>query len=140
MDERVSLQMIRERGADRGARPGDAAHRRDAGGGAAPLWLKCENLQRSGAFKIRGAANMLLQLPAPDSGPGVITYSSGNHGLALALAARNLGCPAVIVMPENAPRGESRRRARPRRGGHLRRHDHRSSARPGPRPKPPRAA
>jgi threonine dehydratase len=71
--------------------------------GARQLWLKCENLQRSGAFKIRGAANMLLQLAPAVRARGVVTYSSGNHGLALSLAARDFNCPAVIVMPETAP-------------------------------------
>jgi threo-3-hydroxy-L-aspartate ammonia-lyase len=78
----------------------------DAHGDAAPpraLALKCENLQRSGAFKIRGAANMLLQLPESDRARGVITFSSGNHGIAMALAARVLGVPAVVVMPTTAP-------------------------------------
>ncbi len=74
-----------------------------AGGAAAGrLHLKCENLQRSGAFKIRGAANMMLQLPEADRARGVITFSSGNHGLALALAAKLMGVPAVIVMPTGA--------------------------------------
>ena len=67
------------------------------------LHLKCENLQPGGAFKIRGAYNMLAQL-APDArARGVITYSSGNHGQALAIAARHLGAPAVVVMPTTAP-------------------------------------
>lgn len=70
--------------------------------GAGHLWLKCENLQHSGAFKIRGAANMLLQLAPAERDRGVITFSSGNHGLALARAAREAGCPAVIVMPTTA--------------------------------------
>ena len=68
-----------------------------------PLALKCENLQRSGAFKIRGAANMLLQIPDPIRARGVITFSSGNHGIAMALASRLLGIPAVVVMPTTAP-------------------------------------
>lgn len=68
-----------------------------------PLGLKCENLQPSGAFKIRGAFNMLVQLPPEARRRGVITYSSGNHGQALALAARTLGVPAVVVMPTTAP-------------------------------------
>jgi len=75
----------------------------DAARPGRPLWLKCENLQRSGAFKIRGAANMLRQLPADVLARGVVTYSSGNHGLALAMAAQAVGCPAVVVMPVNAP-------------------------------------
>ena len=75
----------------------------DDGGGARPLALKCENLQRSGAFKIRGAANMLLQLAAEERERGVITFSSGNHGIAMSLAASLVGCPAVVVMPTTAP-------------------------------------
>jgi threo-3-hydroxy-L-aspartate ammonia-lyase len=67
------------------------------------LLLKCENLQPMGAFKIRGAYNMLAQLPPEALQRGVITYSSGNHGQAVALAARTLGAPAVIVMPTTAP-------------------------------------
>lgn len=67
------------------------------------LLLKCENLQPMGAFKIRGAFNMISQLPAEVLKRGVITYSSGNHGQAVALAAKTLGAPAVIVMPTTAP-------------------------------------
>ena len=68
-----------------------------------PLFLKCENLQPGGAFKIRGAYNMIAQLSAEQRRRGVITYSSGNHGQAVALAARELGAPAVVVMPTTAP-------------------------------------
>jgi threonine dehydratase len=68
------------------------------------LWLKCESFQPMGAFKIRGAYNMLAQLPADDRARGVITYSSGNHGQAVALAAKLLGVTAVIVMPTTAPK------------------------------------
>ncbi len=68
-----------------------------------PLWLKCENMQPGGAFKIRGAYNMLAQLPAADRARGVITYSSGNHGQAVAISARALDAPAVVVMPTTAP-------------------------------------
>lgn len=68
-----------------------------------PLWLKCESLQPGGAFKIRGAYNMVAQLPDGDRRRGVITYSSGNHGQAVALAAREMGAPAVVVMPTTAP-------------------------------------
>lgn len=67
------------------------------------LWLKAESLQPMGAFKIRGAFNMIAQLPADSRRRGVITYSSGNHGQAVALAAQKLGIPAVIVMPTTAP-------------------------------------
>ena len=68
-----------------------------------PLLLKCENLQPGGAFKIRGAYNMVAQLDPDARRRGVVTYSSGNHGQALALAARELGAPAVVVMPTTAP-------------------------------------
>jgi len=70
----------------------------------APLQLKCESLQPGGAFKIRGAYNMMAQLPEADRERGVITYSSGNHGQAVAIAARALGVPAVVVMPTTAPK------------------------------------
>jgi threonine dehydratase len=68
-----------------------------------PLFLKCESLQPAGAFKIRGAYNMVAQLTDEQRRRGVITYSSGNHGQAMALAARQLGAPAVVVMPTTAP-------------------------------------
>jgi len=67
------------------------------------LFLKCENLQPMGAFKIRGAFNMIAQLPKESLERGVITYSSGNHGQAVAMAAKQLGALAVIVMPTTAP-------------------------------------
>ena len=67
-----------------------------------PLWLKCENLQVTGSFKLRGAYNMLARLPEEVRRRGVITYSSGNHAQALAYAARSLGVPAVVVMPTTA--------------------------------------
>jgi len=69
-----------------------------------PLSLKCESLQPGGAFKIRGAYNMVAQLTDEERRRGVITYSSGNHGQAVALAARAHGIPAVVVMPTTAPR------------------------------------
>ena len=65
--------------------------------------VKCENMQPTGAFKVRGAFNMLAQLSPDARTAGVITYSSGNHGQAVALAASRLGAPAVIVMPTTAP-------------------------------------
>lgn len=68
-----------------------------------PLFLKCENLQPGGAFKIRGACNMVAQLSDEQRRRGVITFSSGNHGQAMALAAREWGAPAVVVMPTTAP-------------------------------------
>jgi threo-3-hydroxy-L-aspartate ammonia-lyase len=66
--------------------------------------LKCENLQRTGSFKLRGAYNMLAQLPAAARQAGVIAYSSGNHAQAVAYSAQRLGMPAIIVMPETASR------------------------------------
>jgi threonine dehydratase len=71
--------------------------------GRLPLKVKCENLQVGGAFKIRGAYNMAAQLDGDTRRAGLMTYSSGNHGLAIALTARMLGIPAVIVMPTTAP-------------------------------------
>ncbi|MDH5447726.1 MAG: pyridoxal-phosphate dependent enzyme [Candidatus Bathyarchaeota archaeon] len=65
-------------------------------------FLKCENFQKTGAFKFRGAFNALSQLSPEQKKKGVITHSSGNHAQALALAAKLLGIKAVIVMPENA--------------------------------------
>jgi len=65
--------------------------------------LKCESLQRTGAFKIRGAYNFLSQLTEEELAAGVITYSSGNHAQATALAARLRGARAVVVMPTTAP-------------------------------------
>ena len=67
------------------------------------LFLKAESLQPMGAFKIRGAYNMISQLSKEQLDRGVITYSSGNHGQAVALAAQQLGARAVIVMPTTAP-------------------------------------
>jgi threonine dehydratase len=66
------------------------------------LWLKAENLQRTSSFKIRGAYNAIAGLDANARGRGVITYSSGNHGQAVACAAHLLGVRAVVVMPEDA--------------------------------------
>ena len=68
------------------------------------FYLKAESLQPMGAFKIRGAFNMIAQLSADQLKRGVITYSSGNHGQAVAMAAQLLGAPAVIVMPTTAPK------------------------------------
>jgi threo-3-hydroxy-L-aspartate ammonia-lyase len=74
-----------------------------AGEGWRHLWLKCENLQVVGAFKARGALAMMLRVPRERIQAGVITYSSGNHGQAVAWAARRLGVAATIVMPTTAP-------------------------------------
>jgi threonine dehydratase len=69
----------------------------------AQLFFKCENLQKVGAFKARGASNAVLSLSAEAAARGVATHSSGNHGAALAMAAQRRGIPALVVMPENAP-------------------------------------
>ncbi|MBK9292403.1 MAG: pyridoxal-phosphate dependent enzyme [Bacteroidetes bacterium] len=69
----------------------------------AELWLKCENFQKAGAFKSRGALHATLSLPADQLRKGVATHSSGNHAGALARAAKVLGTKAYIVMPNNAP-------------------------------------
>ncbi len=70
----------------------------------ARVFFKCENLQRMGAFKFRGAYNALSQLNADERRKGVIAFSSGNHAQAVALAGKLLGIKTVIVMPANAPR------------------------------------
>lgn len=77
-------------------------HMLDARVGA-QVFLKCENLQKVGAFKFRGACNAVFSLSAEQAARGVVTHSSGNHAQALALAARLRGIPAYIVMPSNAP-------------------------------------
>jgi len=69
----------------------------------AHVFLKCENLQRGGAFKFRGAWNLLTSLAPATRARGVVCYSSGNHAQAVALAARLHGVPAVVVMPSDAP-------------------------------------
>ncbi len=69
----------------------------------ARVYFKCENLQKVGAFKARGASNAVFSLSAEEAARGVATHSSGNHGAALAMAARRRGVPAHIVMPANAP-------------------------------------
>lgn len=69
----------------------------------ARLFFKCENFQRMGAFKMRGAANAILQLSDEARKNGVVTHSSGNFAQALSLAAQSLGVPAYIVMPSSAP-------------------------------------
>lgn len=69
----------------------------------AELYFKCENFQKTGSFKPRGAINSVLQLSDDEKEKGVATHSSGNHGQALAWAASTVGIPAYIVMPKNAP-------------------------------------
>src|SRR5579872_3414580 len=67
------------------------------------VWLKCEQFQRGGAFKFRGAYNKIATLPAEQREHGVVAFSSGNHAQAVALCARIFGVPAVICMPTDAP-------------------------------------
>jgi threonine dehydratase len=69
-------------------------------------FFKCENFQRGGAFKIRGASNLVLSIPASDLPRGVVAFSSGNHAQATAIAAKHVGTQATIVMPEDAPRSK----------------------------------
>jgi threonine dehydratase len=72
--------------------------------GGVRVWLKCECLQTGHAFKLRGATNRLLQLSEDERARGVVAFSSGNHAQGVAIAARRLGIPAVIVMPADAPK------------------------------------
>ena len=69
----------------------------------ARLYFKCENFQKTGAFKFRGATNAVFSLDDAPASQGVVTHSSGNFAAALSLAAKNRGISARIVMPENAP-------------------------------------
>ena len=69
----------------------------------ARMFFKCENFQKVGAFKFRGACNAIFSLPSEEASRGVVTHSSGNHAAALALAARKRGISARIVMPSNVP-------------------------------------
>ena len=68
--------------------------------------FKCENLQRGGAFKIRGASNLIFSIPDEDLSRGVVAFSSGNHAQAVAIAAERAGTKATIVMPADAPKGK----------------------------------
>ncbi len=69
-------------------------------------WFKCENFQRGGSFKIRGASNFIFSLTPEERRAGVVAYSSGNHAQAVAIAAEWVGVPATLVMPEDAPRAK----------------------------------
>jgi threonine dehydratase len=70
------------------------------------VFFKCENLQRGGAFKIRGASNLILSLRDAALARGIVTYSSGNHAQAVAIASKHVGAQATIVMPEDAPKAK----------------------------------
>src|ERR1700737_2186873 len=69
----------------------------------AQVFFKCENFQKTGSFKIRGASNAIFSLSEQEIAHGIVTQSSGNHGAAVACAAAWRGVPAWIVMPKNAP-------------------------------------
>jgi len=71
---------------------------------SARLYFKCENLQKTGSFKIRGATNAIFSLSDEEASRGIVTQSSGNHGAAVACAAAWRGVPAFVVMPKNAPK------------------------------------
>ena len=87
--------VITSRAFDEAASAADGARR--------SVFFKCENLQRAGAFKMRGATNKILSLSEEERGRGVVAFSSGNHAQAVALAAREAGTRAVVVMPSDAP-------------------------------------
>jgi threonine dehydratase len=69
-------------------------------------FFKCENFQTGGAFKIRGASNLIFRIPEADRKRGVVAFSSGNHAQAVAIAAQHCGIPATVVMPADAPRSK----------------------------------
>jgi len=69
-------------------------------------WFKCENFQRGGSFKIRGASNFIFSLSLAERRAGVVAYSSGNHAQAVAIAGEWVGIPATLVMPQDAPRAK----------------------------------
>jgi len=83
----------------------------------AQLYFKCENLQKTGSFKMRGASNAIFSLEEKEAARGVVTHSSGNHAAAVALAARRRGIRAWVVMPSNAP--QVKRRAVEAYGGEI---------------------
>src|SRR5690348_18421219 len=72
----------------------------------ARVFFKCENFQRGGAFKIRGAANFVYSIPKEDLPRGVVAFSSGNHAQAVAIAAKSVGISATLIMPTDAPRSK----------------------------------
>ena len=102
----------RRRSADRRRRAPHAGRHFANGQRRAPapsVLFKCENLQRAGAFKFRGAYNALSQLSPDERRRGVVAFSSGNHAQAVALAGQLLDIPRVIVMPADCAGGEARR-------------------------------
>jgi len=108
-----SVEIDRERVRGAADRIGDRIHRSPLFGSrtlsdwiGAPLRLKCENLQKTGSFKVRGALNRLDRLDPGQRRNGVVTVSAGNHAQALAWAGRASGVPSTVVMPEGAPRSK----------------------------------
>ncbi|HZI19613.1 MAG TPA: threonine/serine dehydratase [Pyrinomonadaceae bacterium] len=84
----------------------DEAAKAAAGGARRRVFFKCENFQRAGAFKMRGATNKIQALGADERARGVVAFSSGNHAQAVALAARDAGVRAKLVMPSDAPQSK----------------------------------
>jgi len=76
------------------------------------VFFKCENFQRAGAFKIRGATNKIQSLTPDEKQHGIVAFSSGNHAQAVALAGREAGVRVLVAMPQDAPAARSQRRAR----------------------------
>jgi len=101
-----TIQSARERIAGRTRRTPVLENETLNAQAGAQLYFKCENFQEGGAFKARGATNAVFSLPAAELHAGVVTHSSGNHGAAVARAARLRGVPARIVMPENSSRAK----------------------------------
>src|SRR5256885_14875509 len=99
----------------------------------AALFFKCENLQRAGAFKFRGAYNALSRLSPDERRRGIVTFSSGNHAQAIALAGQLLDIPRVIVMPSDAP--AAKRAATASYGGEIPLNDPASKNRQNSRPR-----
>ena len=96
--------------------------------GGVRLRLKCENLQKTGSFKPRGALNKILSLAPSERDRGLVTVSAGNHAQAVAWAAREAGASATVVMPSDAPSLEDRRGARVRSRDRLSRRSCRRSS------------
>ncbi|HET9786552.1 MAG TPA: pyridoxal-phosphate dependent enzyme, partial [Pyrinomonadaceae bacterium] len=105
----LSIGLIREAHERIGSRihrtPVITSHSFDQASGK-QVFFKCENLQRAGAFKIRGATNKILSLTDEERNRGVVAFSSGNHAQAVALAAREAKVRAVVAMPNDAPKSK----------------------------------
>ena len=99
----ADIEAARERIGDHAPRDAGLRLRRSAARTGRQVWLKAENLQRTGSFKMRGALNKLATLGAAERAAGVVAASAGNHGQAVAWAARELGVKATIFMPQDAP-------------------------------------